>query len=121
MNCVDVFSQELETFCEKSQNPKFQNVLSLALISGSLFWTNGEKMFQEICDSNNRSILHNITDKLFMENSKAVVANTVSSQTFPVPVNPPTNFQAIFGHDIAKVSWDKPYRLAGQGKYCTYF
>ncbi len=87
--------------------------------SGSLFFTDGEHVYQEICDSQYKLFFENITNKLPMENCKAVVANTIYSQPFPVPVNPPTNFQAIFGHDIAKVTWEKSYHLAGQGKDST--
>lgn len=87
------------------------------MTNGSLFSTNGEHIYQEICDTHYESFLENITNKLPTENCKAVLANTILSQPFPVPVNSPTNFQAIFGHDIAKVTWNKPYRLAGQGKY----
>jgi len=88
----------------------------MAFANGSLFWTNGETTSQEICVTQNRTSMQNLTDKLFVENTNTIIANILSSQPFPVPANPPTNFQAIFGHDIAKVSWDKPYRLAGQGK-----
>lgn len=86
------------------------------MAGGSLFSTDGEHLYQDVCDSQrDESFVENITNKLSMENCKAVIVNTLYSQPFPVPVNPPTLFQAIFGHDVAKVSWERPYRLAGQG------
>lgn len=112
---VSFFRQDIEKFREKVEEPRFQNVVSLAMINGSLYWTNGEHMYKEVCDIHNKSFSQNITDELSMTNCIAVVANTLYSQPIPVPLNPPTNFQAIFGHDIAKVSWEKPYHLAGQG------
>lgn len=72
-------------------------------------------MYKEVCDIQNKTFSQNVTDELSMTNCIAIVANTLYSQPIPVPLNPPTNFQAIFGHDLAKVSWDKPYNLAGQG------
>lgn len=39
-----------------------------------------------------------------------------ASQPIPVPVNPPTNVQAILGSERAKVSWQAPYLLAEQGR-----
>lgn len=87
------------------------------MVEGSLFSINKEYIYQEECDeSQNKSFIKNITNKLPMESYKTILVNTAHSQPFPVPVNPPTNFQAIFGYEIAKVTWEKPYCLAGQGE-----
>lgn len=39
-----------------------------------------------------------------------------ASQPVPVPVNPPTGVQAVLGVERAKVSWQAPHLLGGQGK-----
>ena len=39
-----------------------------------------------------------------------------ASQPVPVPVNPPTGVQAVLGSERAKVSWQAPHLLGGQGK-----
>jgi len=39
-----------------------------------------------------------------------------ASQPIPVPVNPPTGVQAVLGAERAKVSWQVPHLLGGQGK-----
>lgn len=39
-----------------------------------------------------------------------------ASQPVPVPVNPPTGVQAVLGAERAKVSWQAPHLLGGQGK-----
>lgn len=39
-----------------------------------------------------------------------------ANQPVPVPVNPPTGVQAVLGSERAKVSWQAPHLLGGQGK-----
>lgn len=45
-----------------------------------------------------------------------VLVNRPSAQPIPVPVNPPTSVQAIFGTNLAKITWMIPHLLGGQGK-----
>lgn len=39
-----------------------------------------------------------------------------TSQPIPIPINPPTNVQAVLGSERAKISWQPPYLLAEQGR-----
>lgn len=39
-----------------------------------------------------------------------------ASQPVPIPVNPPTGVQAVLGAERAKISWQAPHLLGGQGK-----
>jgi proto-oncogene tyrosine-protein kinase ROS len=99
----------------------FHNVVSLAMANGVFYWTNGEEVLYEEYHPLHNSYFHNAypdrPDKSFV----SVSVNLPTSQPIPIPVNPPTNVQAILGTKLAKTSWQVPHLLGGQGDYKNEF
>jgi len=110
-----IFRREIVDLRGNTQQPMFQNVVSLAMASGVFYWTNGEVVLFEEYHPFHKSYFHTAypdrPDKSFV----SVSVNLPSSQPIPVPVNPPTNVQAILGPTLAKTSWQVPHLLGGQG------
>ncbi|XP_075227577.1 receptor protein-tyrosine kinase sevenless [Lycorma delicatula] len=114
---VSLDGHEVTDIRNNTQQPQFQNVVSLAMANGLFYWTNGEKLFTEEYHSGQNSYFHNIVYPDIIEpNFVTISVNIPSSQPIPLPVNPPTGLQAVFGSDIAKTSWQIPHLLGGQGK-----
>ena len=114
MNCC---RHEVTDIRSNTQQPQFQNVLSIAMANGLFYWTNGERVLTEEYHAGQDSYFHNLVypdtaDPTFV----SVSVNLPSSQPVPVPVNPPTALQAVLGPNIAKTSWTVPHLLGGQGK-----
>ena len=93
----------------------FQNVVSLAMANGVFYWTNGEEVLTEEYHPGQDNYFHaaypHLSDSAFV----SVSVNLPTSQPMPIPVNPPTNVQAILGAELAKTSWQMPHLLGGQG------
>jgi len=110
-----IFRREIVDLRGNTQQPMFQNVVSLAMANGVFYWTNGEVVLYEEYHPYQNSYFHTAypdrPDKSFV----SVSVNLPSSQPIPVPVNPPTNVQAILGPTLAKTSWQVPHLLGGQG------
>jgi hypothetical protein len=87
------------------------------MANGVFYWTNGEEVLYEEYHPLHNSYFHNAypdrPDKSFV----SVSVNLPTSQPIPIPVNPPTNVQAILGAKLAKTSWQVPHLLGGQGEY----
>jgi proto-oncogene tyrosine-protein kinase ROS len=62
------------------------------------------------------SYFHNTYDGVGNSSIIVVCANNSNSQPIPIPVNPPTNVQALLSSDRAKISWRIPHLLGNQGK-----
>ncbi|KAJ9583818.1 hypothetical protein L9F63_021821, partial [Diploptera punctata] len=93
-----------------------EKVLSLAMANGVFYWTNGDVVLTEEYhrgqDSYYQVVYPRLSDKAFI----SVSVNLPTSQPIPIPVNPPTNVQAILGAELAKTSWQMPHLLGGLGK-----
>ncbi|XP_034935442.1 proto-oncogene tyrosine-protein kinase ROS isoform X2 [Chelonus insularis] len=113
---VSLDGREILNLRDNTQQPKFKNVVSLAMANGLFYWTNGEEVLTEGYHSGQNRYFHNAypdrSDGSFV--SVNVLMN--ASQPIPVPVNPPTGVQAVLGAKRAKVSWQAPHLLGGQGK-----
>lgn len=58
---------------------------------------------------------HNTIPHVSNSTYNKVFVNSHSSQPWPIPANPPTNLEAIFGREIAKTRWQPPQLLGLQG------
>ncbi|XP_011637649.1 proto-oncogene tyrosine-protein kinase ROS isoform X2 [Pogonomyrmex barbatus] len=112
---VSLDGREIVNLRPNTQKPKFNNVVSLAMANGLFYWTSGEEVLTEVYHSGQNRYFHNsYPDKSDIFVSVTVFTN--ASQPVPVPVNPPTGVQAVLGAERAKVSWQAPHLLGGQGK-----
>nr|XP_034172667.1 proto-oncogene tyrosine-protein kinase ROS isoform X5 [Osmia lignaria] len=108
--------RELFNIRNNTQQPKFKNVISLAMANGLFYFTNGEEVLIEGYHSGQNRYFHNAYPD--RSNGSFISVNVLmdASQPIPVPVNPPTGVQAVLGVERAKVSWQAPHLLGGQGK-----
>ncbi|XP_045468365.1 proto-oncogene tyrosine-protein kinase ROS isoform X2 [Harmonia axyridis] len=94
-------------------NSKMLKVVSLATANKIFYWTDGEYIFYE---EYRNVYYHNSYPDLSPRKYHKVIVNLDSSQPIPIPVNPPRNLQAMFGNHFAKIDWDAPHLLDGQGR-----
>ncbi|KAK0161869.1 hypothetical protein PV327_008274 [Microctonus hyperodae] len=113
---VSLDGREILNFRANTQQPKFINVVSLAMANGLFYWTNGEEVFTEGYHSGQNRYFHNAYPDRSDGSFVSVNVLMDASQPVPVPVNPPTGVQAVLGAERAKVSWQAPHLLGGQGK-----
>lgn len=111
---VSLDGKESTNLRTKVTQSKFQKVISLAYANRKFFWTDGRKVFNEEYHRAHDSYFHNSYPS--SQNYKKIFINLPSSQPTPAPVNPPTNVQAIFGCNIAKIKWQAPHLLGVQSK-----
>lgn len=78
------------------------------------YWTNGNKLFAEEYHPKQGVYYHNAYPNL--SQFIAVCINASTYQPIPIPVNPPSNVQALLSAFKAKVSWRAPHLLGNQGK-----
>lgn len=98
-----------------TQSPMYGNVCSMDMMNQVFYWTDGQMLMNEE--------LHQ-TEKLYYNNKKESTLpsvsylriNVSSAQPVPVPVNPPSNVQALLLSHRGKVSWTAPHLLGIQGK-----
>ncbi|XP_043492014.1 proto-oncogene tyrosine-protein kinase ROS isoform X2 [Polistes fuscatus] len=113
---VSLDGREVLNLRANTQQPKFKNVLSLAMANGLFYWTNGEEVLTEGYHSGKNRYFHNAYPDRSDGSFVSVNVLMDASQPVPVPVNPPTGVQAVLGAERAKVSWQVPHLLGGQGK-----
>ncbi|XP_046814673.1 proto-oncogene tyrosine-protein kinase ROS isoform X2 [Vespa crabro] len=113
---VSLDGREVLNLRANTQQPKFKNVLSLAMANGLFYWTNGEEVLTEGYHSGKNRYFHNAYPDRLDGSFVSVNVLMDASQPVPVPVNPPTGVQAVLGAERAKVSWQVPHLLGGQGK-----
>ncbi|XP_015176489.1 PREDICTED: proto-oncogene tyrosine-protein kinase ROS isoform X2 [Polistes dominula] len=113
---VSLDGREVLNLRANTQQPKFKNVLSLAMANGLFYWTNGEEVLTEGYHSGQNRYFHNAYPDRLDGSFVSVNVLMDASQPVPVPVNPPTGVQAVLGAERAKVSWQVPHLLGGQGK-----
>lgn len=95
--------------------PRFQNVLSLAISNDKFYWPDGTIVYYEEYLPTCNCYYHNTYPFLNGRSYNKIIVNLPSAQPIPVPVNPPTSVQAIFGSYLAKTSWQPPHLLGFQG------
>ncbi|KAI4491041.1 hypothetical protein M0802_010458 [Mischocyttarus mexicanus] len=113
---VSLDGREVLNMRANTQQPKFKNVLSLAMANGLFYWTNGEEVLTEDYHPEKNKYFHNAFPDRSDGSFVSVNVLMDASQPVPVPVNPPTGVQAVLGAERAKVSWQVPHLLGGQGK-----
>ncbi|XP_036141230.1 proto-oncogene tyrosine-protein kinase ROS isoform X3 [Monomorium pharaonis] len=111
---VSLDGREVVNLRPNTQKPKFTNVVSLAMANGLFYWTNGDEVLTEGYHAGQNRYFHNSYPDKSDTSFVTVLMN--ASQPVPVPVNPPTGVQAVLGAERAKVSWQAPHLLGGQGK-----
>lgn len=89
-------------------------MLSLATVNDKLYWADGTVVYYEEYHPSCNCYFHN-TYPYSTAHYVKVIVNLPSAQPTPVPVNPPTSVQAIFGTYLAKTTWQSPHLLGFQG------
>ncbi|XP_050308693.1 proto-oncogene tyrosine-protein kinase ROS isoform X2 [Anthonomus grandis grandis] len=97
---------------------KLQSVLSLATINKIFYWTDGSNVYNEEHFAPSNLYYHNkiSLSSLGKTSFKKILINSNGTQPWPIPLNPPTNLQAIFGKTVAKAKWLPPHLLGLQGR-----
>ncbi|KAJ8934365.1 hypothetical protein NQ314_013406 [Rhamnusium bicolor] len=113
---IDPFYTAISDLRPTVTNSQLQKVISLATANKKFYWTDGIDVFNEEYHKAYDSYFHNTIPHLTNGSYKKVFINLQSSQPWPIPINPPTNVQAIFGRNIAKTRWQPPHLLGVQGK-----
>ncbi|XP_011869660.1 PREDICTED: proto-oncogene tyrosine-protein kinase ROS isoform X2 [Vollenhovia emeryi] len=113
---VSLDGREVVNLRPNTQNPKFNNVVSLAMANGLFYWTNSEEVLTEGYHAGQNRYFHNSYPDKSDTSFVSVTVYMNASQPVPVPVNPPTGVQAVLGAERVKVSWQAPHLLGGQGK-----
>lgn len=98
-----------------SQRHQFTDVRRVAYHRGNLYWTTATEAFGEEYHEKGDKFYHN---KYTVDSQPLVYLGIfhMSSQPFPVPVNPVQKVQAIFKEDLAKIAWEPPRLLGGLGQ-----
>lgn len=94
----------------------FRKVTSIATWNKKFFWTDGHDVFNEEYDEVSQQYFHNTIPHVSNSSYIKIFVNSQSAQPWPIPINPPTNLEAIFGREIAKTRWQPPHLLGFQGK-----
>lgn len=109
-------SREVTDVRTNTQQALFRNVTSLAIANGLFYWTNGDEVFAEDYHEGQDTYFHNhypgLTDRSYV----SVAVDLPATQPTPVPINPPIQVQAVLGGNLAKVTWQTPHLVGGQGK-----
>ncbi|GJQ85805.1 sev [Trypoxylus dichotomus] len=116
VNSVSLDGKEIHDVRPRISSSVLEKVISLATANKKFYWTDGNQVFFEEYHEQDDIYFHNSFNALMKESYLTVIINMPSSQPIPVPVNPPTQMQAIFGTHRAKTSWTVPHLLGGQGK-----
>lgn len=114
---VDLDGKKFEDFRTNTQNPQFAKVKSIAVANDIFYWTSGIALLNEEFHKKNKNYYHNsYSDYAQIKNFLSVCVMLPSAQPVPIPVNPPSNLQAILSRGRGKVSWHTPHLLGIQGR-----
>lgn len=113
------FSKESSNIRQKTQSAEFKKVTSLVTVNGLFYWTDGKHIKGEDHDPRGKKYFHHVYPHTTNSTQFAMLSLSPSAQLIPVPVNPPTSLQAILGHSNAKLAWQAPHLVGGQGKIKT--
>lgn len=93
----------------------FHLTKSIVCTNELFYWTSGDSLLEE--QKNNDEYYHNSFRSFAgITNFRSIIVKLPSAQPVPVPVNPPSNVQAILNHRSGKVSWRAPHLLGEQGR-----
>ncbi|XP_071513555.1 proto-oncogene tyrosine-protein kinase ROS isoform X2 [Panulirus ornatus] len=100
-----------------TQQAYFKQLRSVVHLNSRFFWTNGNEVFTE--ELNGGTFYHNSYLVMGGLSVGILVAVHPSTQTFPVPLNPPSDLQAVFTRRSASLSWNSPAlpALMGSGAW----
>lgn len=110
------FRKRKEDIRKNTQTPKFKLVKSLGMANQIFYWTNGYEVINEEFHETERNYYHNVYPLLSNRTFLFVLINQTSAQPIPVPINPPSNVQALLSDHRGKVTWHTPHLLGMQGK-----
>lgn len=91
-------------------------VKSLGMANQIFYWTNGYEVINEEFHETEKNYYHNVYPLLSNKTFLFVLINQTSAQPIPVPINPPSNVQALLSDHRGKVTWHTPHLLGMQGK-----
>ncbi|XP_037036977.1 protein sevenless isoform X3 [Bradysia coprophila] len=113
---MDLDGKKKEDIRRNTQTPKFKLVKSLGMANQIFYWTNGYEVINEEFHETERNYYHNVYPLLSNKTFLFVLINQTSAQPIPVPINPPSNVQALLSDHRGKVTWHTPHLLGMQGK-----
>lgn len=115
---IDLDGSKTRNIRNNTVSPKFQQIKSIAMVNKTFYWVQDSAISNEEFSESKKHYYHNtFADALL--NTKHflfVFGNLSSSQPIPIPLNPPSNLQAIMGVRHAKVMWRIPHLFGMQGK-----
>lgn len=95
---------------------RFNIVISLAMVNDLFYWTNGKTGFiAEEFYKDQKQYYHNTLGSV----ARSIISICVkhkTAQPIPIPVNPPSQLQALLSGENGKISWLVPHSLKLQGK-----
>lgn len=114
---VDLDGKKFEDCRSNTQMPQFNSVKSIAYANAVFYWTSGAALLNEEYHVKHNNYYHNsFPDYARVKNFLSIHAKLPSAQPIPVPINPPSNVQAILSRRRGKVSWNVPHLLGIQGR-----
>lgn len=117
MFSIDLDGKKIEVIRKNIQSAQFQEVKSIAIVNNTFYWVKDSSIVVEELHPSSKIYFHiEYPDIRYVKKFIFVYGNLPSSQPIPVPVNPPSNLQAIMGVRHAKITWQMPHLLGIQGK-----
>ncbi|XP_055926559.1 proto-oncogene tyrosine-protein kinase ROS-like isoform X2 [Argiope bruennichi] len=112
---VSLDGSDVSDIRENSQTPLYKNIRSIAIHNDLLYWTTGDLLYgEELHKKENKYYInvYSVGEGPFL----SLNIHHTEYQPNPIPLNPVESVQALFGMDVAKISWSNPRLLSGQGK-----
>jgi len=100
-----------------TQQAMFDSVSALVAAQGVFYWSSGGEVRGEELHAAQRTFFHHTFPALPTRGARILqlAALLPSAQPVPVPLNPPSALQAVLGHHSAKLAWQPPHLIGGQG------
>ncbi|CAL1296241.1 unnamed protein product [Larinioides sclopetarius] len=112
---VSLDGSDVSDIRENSQTPLYKNIRSIAVHNDLLYWTTGDLLYgEELYKKENKYYInvYSVGEGPFL----SLNIHHTEYQPNPIPLNPVESVEALFGMDVAKISWSNPRLLSGQGK-----
>lgn len=109
---------------KNTSKPRFSKVISLAMVNDLFYWSNGGTYFiAEDFYQGAKQYYHNTLGNALARPIISVCVNRKSAQPIPIPVNPPSQLQALLSGRKGKISWLVPhsFKFQGKGAYQEWF
>ncbi|GIY65962.1 tyrosine-protein kinase receptor [Caerostris darwini] len=112
---VSLDGSEVSDIRGNSQTHFYRDIRSMAIHHDLLYWTTGDLLYGEEFHKMENKYYQNVYS---VEGGPFLALNIhhAEYQPSPLPLNPVESVQALFGTDVAKISWSSPRLLSGQGK-----